>query len=319
MKCRTLGDSNLEVSEIGFGAWGIGGANNGAISYGPTDDQESKIALRRAFELGVTFYDTSDLYGCGHSESLIGTVFKGVREKIIIASKVGFLKPYGPQDFSPGHIRRSIEGSLRRLRTDYIDLYQLHNPPLELLERDEGVVNMFHSLKNEGKIRSIGISVRSPDDGLVVISKFGFKCIQANFSMVDQRALKNGLIGLCRTAGVGFICRTPLCFGFLTGKYSPDSRFDSHDHRSTWPPQQIAVWAEAYRLFSSAIQDQDQTDAQLALRFCLSYPGVSTVIPGMVTRQQVEENILASQLGPLTERERLAIERVYDDHTFFVV
>lgn len=318
MKYRRLGATELLVSEIGFGAWGIGGVGNGAVSYGPTDDEESKAALSRAFELGVTFYDTADLYGYGHSESLIGGVLKDVRKQIVIGSKVGLLGPYGPQDFSPEHIRRALEGSLRRLQTEYVDLYQLHNPPIELLRQDERVLGTLGDLQREGKVRVIGISVRSPEDGLTALRELGFRSIQVNFNMVDQRALQNGLMDLSLTEGVGMIGRTPLCFGFLTGKYSAESQFGSNDHRSAWPAEQVALWAKADRLFSSLWQGEACTNAQMALRFCLSYPAVSTVIPGMLSRLQVEENVLASDAGPLGEHMRLQIERTYQDNRFFI-
>ena len=157
MKYRKLGQTGIEISEIGFGAWGIGGNAGGAAGYGATDDRESKAALRRSFELGVTFYDTSDLYGFGHSESLIGEVFKGAREKVVMATKVGFHSPHEPQDFSSAHLRRSLEASLKRLQTDYLDLYQLHNPPVELLEREEEILKTLEAMKREGKIRAFGI------------------------------------------------------------------------------------------------------------------------------------------------------------------
>jgi aryl-alcohol dehydrogenase-like predicted oxidoreductase len=206
--------------------------------------------------MGVTFYDTSDLYGYGHSESLIGAVFKDLRAEVVIASKVGYLKSYGPQDFSPEYIRKSLEGSLRRLQTDYIDLYQLHDPPMDLLENDERILDTLHSLKQEGKVRAFGVSLRSPGDGLVAIQKLGLWCMQVNFNMVDQRAMENGLMALCESEGVGFICRTPLCFGFLTGKYDPETKFAAYDHRSAWSPEQVALWASAPQLFTSTVTDQ---------------------------------------------------------------
>ena len=130
MRYRKFGKSGLQISEIGFGSWGIGGAVQGALGYGPTNDKDSQLALRRAFELGINFYDTADLYGFGHSESLLGETFQKMREKVIFASKVGFLNPEGAQDFSVQHIEKSLHESLNRFQTDYIDLYQLHNPPL---------------------------------------------------------------------------------------------------------------------------------------------------------------------------------------------
>ncbi len=318
MKYRRLGAIGLEVSEVGFGAWGIGGVQGGAVAYGPTSDEESRAALRRAFELGVTFYETADLYGYGHSEAIIGSTLANVRDRIVIATKVGMLGPYGPQDFSVAHIKAALEASLRRLGTDYVDLYQLHNPPVELLTSDPTILETLVQLQREGKARAIGVSVRSPEDGLVTVRDLGFKAVQVNFSMVDQRARENGLLALCEREDVGVICRTPLCYGFLTGKYSPDDGFDAHDHRGRWPAEQLARWAEAPRVFSPAMSHHGETPAQTALRFCLSYDGISTVIPGMLTRAQVDENIAASTAGPLAEGERRGIEQIYRGREFFL-
>ena len=135
MKYRKLGNTGLEVSEIGFGAWGIGGD-----SYGTVDDDVSRKALRFAYDQGITLFDTSDIYGSGHSEELIGQVLKDVRGRIVIASKVGTLPHFGftmPQDFSVKHIREALEASLRRLQSEYVDLYQLHSPPIEVLSQIE--------------------------------------------------------------------------------------------------------------------------------------------------------------------------------------
>lgn len=319
MRYRRLGQTALEISEIGFGAWGIGGASAGAVSYGPTDDGESLRALRRAFDLGVTFYDTADLYGHGHSEQLIGAAFRDIRTRVVLATKVGFLAPYGPQDFSPRHVRTALEGSLRRLQTDYVDVYQLHNPPMDLLRSNPGLVETLKDLEHQGKVRAIGVSVRSPDDGLVAVREFGVvEVVQVNFSMVDQRARENGLLALCERRSVGVICRTPLCFGFLTGKYGDGWRFDPSDHRSAWSAEQIGRWAEAHELFAAELDGTRQTHAQLALRFCLSYAAVSSVIPGMLTVEQVEENTATSEYGRLDEQERGRVEDVYRRNTFFV-
>jgi len=319
VKYRKLGDTGLEVSEIGFGAWGIGGLSRGASSYGRTSDEESKLALRLAFESGITLFDTSDLYGYGHSEILIGETLKDVRQQTVIASKVGFLEHNGPQDFSPKHIRKSIEGSLHRLQTDYLDLYQLHSPPIDLMERDDSILHTLSSLQTEGKIRAFGISARSPDDGLIAIQRLGFKSVQVNFNMVDQRAVENGLFGLAEKENAGIIVRTPLCFGFLTGGYSADIKFNSRDHRSTWPAEQIERWASAHQQFSSVLMENEtQTGAQVALRFCLSYSSVSAAIPGMLTREEVRENVMASHLGPFVEGEMLKINKVYQNSTFFL-
>ena len=318
MKYRELGKTGIKVSEVGFGTWGIGGISNGAIAYGATNDDESKLALRRAFDLGVNFYDTSDIYGFGHGEELIGETFKYFRHNIIIASKVGFLNFDGLHDFSSQHIRKTIEASLKRLQTDYIDVYQLHSPPIDLLKDDETVLSTLESLKQEGKIRVIGISVRSPDDGIVATNQFGFEVIQVNFSLVDQRALENGLLDICERKKIGVVIRTPLCYGFLTGKYTTTDLFDPQDHRRKLSRRQIEKWANAYKVFVESLSHVEQsTNAQIALRFCLSYSGVSTVIPGMLTREQVEENVASSQMGALSSEDLQRITTIYKKGYFF--
>lgn len=318
MKYRKLGRTGIEVSEIGFGAWGIGGLSNGPTSYGKSDDDVSKRALNRAYDLGVTFYDTSDLYGYGHSETLLGEVFKNRRDKVVIASKVGFLEHNGPQDFSKKHIRDSIVGSLRRLKSDYLDLYQLHSPPLDSISAD-GVAETLMSLKEEGKIKAYGISARSPDDAIIAVKRYGFAVIQVNFNLVDQRAVENGLLKVCEEEGVGVICRTPLCFGFLAGGFSKDTKFDPSDHRSTWPPEQIARWADAYKRFAAAVRKRsDPSYVQMALRFCLSYGSISSVIPGMLSAAEVEENTAASYLGPFSVAEMEKLNEIHRQNSFFV-
>ena len=308
----------MQVSEIGFGAWGIGGSANGATGYGPTDDRESMAALRRAYDLGVTFYDTAALYGYGHSERLIGEALRDVRANVIIATKVGFLDDGGAQDFSPAHIRGSLEASLKHLQTDYVDLYLLHSPSLAVLVDDDRILRVLEELQSEGKTRALGISLGSPSDGHVSITKFGFKAIQVNFNLVDQRALDIGLFDLCDQNDVGIIVRTPLCFGFLTGAYSRDTQYDPSDHRTNWSGDQVARWVDAGGLFSAAVADcADQTPAQMALRYCLSYRFVSTTIPGMLTVDHVEENLRASQMRSYSQDALQCLEKVYQENTFF--
>lgn len=319
MRYRKLGNTDIYVSEIGFGAWGIGGTVDGSIAYGETDDQESRHALRLAYDLGVTFYDTSNFYGFGHSEKLIGETLKGVRDKVVIATKVGFLRDGKTQDFSPQHIRNSVEQSLKNLGTDYIDLYQLHSPPIQCLEEDRSIIETLHSLVDEGKVRVIGISARSPEDALIAAKSLRFKVVQANFNLVDQRALTNGLFDFCVKEGVGFVARTPLCFGFLTNAYSAQSHFSFGDHRNLLSTEQIKKWDEARQLFLNISETtDDQGCAQFALRFCLSYRAVSTVIPGMINRQHVHENIFSSSLGRLPPDKVKALEKIYRENTFFL-
>jgi aryl-alcohol dehydrogenase-like predicted oxidoreductase len=318
MRYRTLGETGLTVSAVGFGAWGIGGQTPGATSYGPTSDDASRDALRRAFDDGITFYDTANVYGGGHSEELLGEVFRTRRDRVVIATKAGRPVYADRPDYSGAELRRSLEGSLRRLGSDYVDLFQLHDPPPAML-RDGDTLATLERLRTEGKVRAVGVSVRSPDDGLTMVRDFGLGAVQVNLSLIDQRARENGLLALTVERDAGIIARTPLCFGLLSGHIAPDALFDPSDHRSGWPRPQIARWAEASRLFIAAVAERErQTPAQLALRFCLSLPGVSTVIPGMLTAAEVVENAAAADLGPLGAGDLVEITRVYGSHTFFL-
>lgn len=317
MHYRKLGKTDIEVSEIGFGSWGIGGeTSDGANSYGKTDDTESVRSLEKAFEKGINFIDTSNIYGYGHSEELIGQTFRDRRDKIVIASKAGFVKHGGPHDLRGSFIRECLEGTLRRLQTDYVDLYQLHSPPIDLLRDTPEAIETMLALKKEGKIRAFGISVKNPQDGVLAIREFGAEVIQVNFNMIDQRALEAGVFDEAAKAGVGVIARTPLAFGFLSGAIKSFD-FSAGDHRSSWPEGQLKRWADAPDLFSFINRDPARTPTQLALQFCLGFPGVSSVIPGILHPHEAEENAAASDRSPLTAEELAAVELVYKQHTFF--
>jgi aryl-alcohol dehydrogenase-like predicted oxidoreductase len=319
MRYRILGSTGIRVSEIGFGTWGLGGDAQGAIAYGATRDEESISALRAACDRGVNFFDTSDLYGFGHSEEVLGEALRGMRDRVVIATKGGLLDASGAHDFSPAHLRRALEASLKRLGTDYVDLFQLHSPPVDLLVRQPEIIGSLEDLRRAGKLRAYGASVRSPEEGLVAVERLGLRCIQANFSLVDQRALENGLLERCERLGAGLIGRTPLSFGFLTGQYSAATKFDLHDHRNRWSAEQRERWANALGKFIAALRSRSShTPAQLALRFCLSFAGVSTVIPGMLTEAHVAENTAASDLGALEAEDVAALVNVYREQAFFV-
>ena len=313
MKYRTLGNTGISVSEIGFGAWGIGGN-----SYGTTDDKESKKALLRAFELGINFFDTSDLYGDGHSEKLIGESLSKCRNKIVIVTKGGTLSHTGvhmPQDFSVKHIRSALENSLKRLKTDYVDLYLLHSPTLS--DITDELVKLLEEFKDQGKIKEIGVSVRSPADGLAILDSDYFKAIEVNFNMIDQRALEIGLFEKASPKEVGTIIRTPLCFGYLTGKLTGDEKFIGIDHRKNWTKEQLKTWANSSDLFSVLNNNGNRTPAQLALKFCLSFDAVSVVIPGMLNCKEVEENCKTSELKNLSKEEIKQIRLIYESNLFF--
>jgi aryl-alcohol dehydrogenase-like predicted oxidoreductase len=314
---RAFGKTDLHVSEIGFGTWGLGGD-----AYGPIDEDLAVSTLRSALECGVNFYDTADLYGLGRSERLIGTAFEGRRDHVIIATKCGMVPdPSGEvakieQDFSPTHINESVEKSLKRLQTDFIDLLQLHSPELSAV--GDETIGALERLREQGKIRYFGISVRDPRECRAALAAHSsLDSIQVNFSLVDQRLLGVDGLDACRESGAAIIVRTPLCFGYLTGDLRGDETLGDLDHRRVWPVEQRVVWSQAYRTFLDEATDEAASPAQFALRYCLSY-GISTAIPGMMSPDHVTDDVQASVQGPFPPDTRKKLEDVYQQNVFYV-
>ncbi len=319
MNYRQLGATNLRVSEIGFGAWGIGGATPGPTSYGKTDDITSLAALDEALTAGINFFDTSNVYGYGHSERLIGQAFEHRRKEIIIATKAGFVDYESPPDFSANAILKSVDSSLARLNTDYIDLLQLHNPSADWLKEHPSTLLALSSLQDKGKVRALGISIKQPADAFALLELFPFQVVQANFNMLDIRVVSSGLLQKLNDSGAGFIGRTPLAFGFLAGVLTGEETFALQDHRSRWSREQIRLWAMGARDLLSCCEESCESPAyQVALRFCLSYPQVSTTIAGMLTPAEVASNVLASEAGPLYLGSCARIEALHKTRQFFV-
>ncbi|OLB71486.1 hypothetical protein AUI06_03615 [archaeon 13_2_20CM_2_52_21] len=305
MKYRTLGKTGLKVSEVGFGAWAIGG-NNYGNSYGPTEDKVSLAAVDKAFELGCNFYDTADVYGHGHSEELLGQALRDHRKDVILATKVGgdFYHDPPRMNFNLDYLEFASAKSCERLQTDCIDLYQLHNPPIQLLKNGE-IFERLEKLKDSGRIRHYGVSIHDPQEGLLAM-KYGHPAtIQVVFNLLRQEA-KNQLFQAAREQNVAIIAREPLSNGFLSGKFSIDSAFPSGDIRSNFPRNYLVGLIKAAQQLR-ILESKTRTLAQASIRFALDQRDVSTVIPGAKTPQQTEENIKASELSPLTGEELLRI------------
>ncbi len=295
MELRQFGSTDLQVSVIGFGGWAIGGAamaGSTPIGWGPSDDRTSLAALRRAFDVGINFYDTADFYGLGKSEELVGRAF-GNSAHVVIATKVGHR--IGPDadgvsvDYSPSHIRAACEASLRRLRRDHIDFYQLHSARLQHLE-DGVCIDAMERLRESGKIRHWGLSLNTfhpePEADFLLERDRG-SGFQLVLNVLNRRALP--VIERARAAGKGVIARMALQFGLLTGAMRPDRRFPEDDHRSMRLDADIIgrtldlmepFWRETTRL--------GLTPTQAALSYAAAVPGVSTVIPGIRTPEQAE-------------------------------
>jgi len=309
MKTRILGRTGLKVSEIGFGAWAIGGNAHGN-SYGPTEDGTSIAALRRAVDLGVNFIDTADVYGWGHSEEVIGEALVGRRDDVHLATKVGgdFYHGGVRMNFDDGYIAFALERSLKRLRTDHVDVYQLHNPPAELMG-DPATYEVLDALKAEHKIDHYGVSVHEPAEAVLCLEAGAPEVIQIPFSLFRQEWIDE-LFDEARKANVGVIAREPLGNGFLSGKIRADARFPPGDIRHHWPPSMVAGRAAATERLSFLAR-ADRTMAQAALQFVLSFPAISVTIPGAKTVAQIDENAAASSATPLAADEVRKARELY--------
>jgi aryl-alcohol dehydrogenase-like predicted oxidoreductase len=298
---RKLGNTGITVSDIGFGGWAIGGAAEGSgtpFGWGRTNDDESLAAIRRARELGVTFFDTADSYGFGRSESLLGIVLSRRRQDVVIATTVGIVRDAEGKlrkDFSRGHILHAVDGSLKRLRTDYIDLLQLHNPTLDELRRDD-IHEAMDRLQEVGKIRFWGVSVHTPEEGIEVVNKGWGYTLQVLFNVLNQ-APADELFPLAHKKGYGVIARVPLASGLLSGKFRPDTVFSKDDVRQNFlTPKRLEEVMPRVDEAKSIIGGTARSLAEGSLRFVLANECVSTAIPGAKNVRQVEMNASADEV-----------------------
>lgn len=309
MNYREFGNTGLQVSEIGFGAWAIGGNSHGN-SYGTTDDRTSLAAIRKALDLGCNFFDTADVYGFGHSEQLLAKGLRGLRDRVIIATKVGadFYRGAGLQNFAPDYLAFALQASLERLQTDYIDIYQLHNPSLRLIEHPE-TYQALQEFKREGKIRAWGISIFDPTEGLTAITVGQPDCLQVAYNIFNPKPAGQ-LFTKALEVGCAIIAREPLANGFLSGKYDEDAQFEAGDIRHHWRREYVRARVRAAQALKVLFKDRNETLCQLALRYVLANPAVSLTIPGIKSPEQAEEDLLSSDLLPLNPTELASIQEL---------
>ena len=290
MQYRTLGRTGLQVSDVGFGAMTIGGE-----IFGATDDQESLRALHRAVDMGMNFIDTADAYGRGHSEELLAQLLKTRRKEVLLATKGGnqFTVRQGLRNFDPDYITSALEASLKRLQIDIIDLYQLHNPSPEVMKRGE-IFDRLDRFKREGKIRFYGVSLEKTADGIVAIETGTPDTLQVVYNILHQDP-EEELFPLAQKENIGILARVPLERGVLSGRFKSVSEFTEKDWRKgVFPDEGLAQTHAAVAKLQFLVKGDVPNLAHAALRFILSNPVVSTVIPGIRTVKQVEENLTVS-------------------------
>ena len=316
MEYRKFGNTGLEVSSVGFGAWGIGGpamAGDIPIGWGKVDDRRSVAALNEAMDRGINFYDTADIYGLGHSEELIGKTF-GNRPDVLIASKAGNVldeKGRFLVDYSKQHILRACEASLKRLRRETIDYYQLHTARVEHLQQGE-CIEAMEQLQKEGKIRYWGLSLNTfypgPEADFLMERKLGYG-FQIVFNVINQRGLP--VIQKAYAGGYGIIARMPLQFGLLTGKFTKETRFEKDDHRAfRMPPPLLAKLLNALEPFREKAKEKNVSETAFALGYILGYKEISTVIPGIKTPEQARLNTAVARFS---EEEMAFVRKLYSE------
>ncbi|MBW0446164.1 aldo/keto reductase [bacterium M00.F.Ca.ET.228.01.1.1] len=315
MKQRKFGHAEKSVSEIGFGAWAIGG------SWGDVAESDAKAALHAALDSGTTFIDTADVYGDGRSERIIAAVLKerpGPRP--FVATKAGRrLDPHVAQGYTAANLNAFVDRSLKNLEMERLDLVQLHCPPTEVYYRPE-VFDAMDRMVAAGKISSYGVSVEKVEEGLKAIEYPGVKSVQIIYNIFRQRPAR--FIQEARDRGVAVIVRVPLASGLLTGKMTRETTFAANDHRlfnrngeafdkgETFAGVPYDVALEAVDEIRSLVP-QNATMAQFALRWILMNDGVTTVIPGAKNAAQAKANAEASELPPLTDSAMEVLRALY--------
>ncbi len=309
---RKLGRSNIEISALGMGCWAIGGPfwdGNTPLGWGVVDDNESIHAIHRALDLGVNFFDTANVYGAGHSERVLAKAFAGMREQIVIATKFNAIfdeetRQVTGASCAPDDIRSACEDSLRRLKTDYIDLYQFHDNGYPA-DQAEPVRETLEELVREGKIRAYGWSTDFPDRAEVFAQGENCTSIQLELNVLDENP---AVIDICEKYNLAAINRGPLAMGLLTGKYTASTQPSTDDVRGEKSPEWMKYFKDGkpspeYFKKVEGIREILTSDGrslpQGALGWLWARSEQTIPIPGFRTVKQVEENCGALELGPL--------------------
>ncbi len=303
MNKRRLGKSGLMVSEVGLGCWQLGG------DFGPVDEEIAQEILLKADQASINFFDTADVYGGGKSEERIARFMREQRSEALVATKVGRDGALFPNAYTRDKVRANIEASAQRLGTDCIDLIQLHCVPQDII-KDGEICTWMDDFQQQGLIKAWGASVELLEDAKIALSYPGLTSLQIIFNIFRQNAIDE-LFPIARAKDVGIIVRLPLASGVLSGKMNHQQQFDATDHRNYNRNGEFFSQGETFSgvPFNRAIDlveeirgwtPEDMSMAQMAMRWILDYPEVSTVITGASRPQQVVENAEVSGLAPLT-------------------
>ncbi len=333
MRYRKLGRSEIKVSEIGFGAWTIG-----LDWWGKKiDDDEAIKMLKKAYDLGINFFESADMYGKGKTEKIIGQVFKDMRNEIVYSTKWGYdmynQEQIGhneiPQKHNPEFLRFALDKSMERLQTDYIDVYSLHNPKMDAIKNND-LFYTLDSLVDKGIIKSHGIALGPAigwkEEGLYAIKNRNITCLQTVYNILEQdpgRSFFNAItensnqsIENKNTYDVGIMVRVPDASGLLTGKITEKTVFDQNDHRSYRKREWIKEALKKIENIKSIAENNDWTISQLAIKFILSQKPISVVIPTILSIEELELFSEMSDGKYLKEEELKQIDKLYENNFY---
>ena len=320
MKYRNLGNTGIQVSEVGFGVWTVSTG-----WWGGVDDERSVRLLRRAFEKGITYFDTADTYGSGLGETLLADAFGGVRDEVVISTKIGYDfynhtarrgQQERPQDWSEAFIRFALEQSLKRLDTEYIDFLQLHNTKMEAIENDR-LFEVMQEFEREGKVRSYGVALGPKigwlDEGIKAMRERELAGVQMIYNLLEQDPGR-GLIEAARETGTSLIVRVPHSSGMLEGKYDENTTFGKNDHRRHRPREWLLDGLKKVERLGFLTESGERTLGQAALKFALASQEISSTLPNIYGEEQLDEFAAAPDTPDLTEDELSRIAELYENN-----
>jgi aryl-alcohol dehydrogenase-like predicted oxidoreductase len=322
VRTREFGTSGIAASEVGFGLWTLSTG-----WWGDVSDDDAVALLREAYDAGITFFDTADTYGEGRGERLLARALGDRRDRITIATKFGYdiYSPWErkghserPHDWRPEYARYALEHSLRRLETDTIDLYQLHNPRLDAIQSDE-LFAVLDEAKDAGKIRGYGVALGPAigwrDEGVWAFTQRPLAAGQIIHNMLEQDPGRE-LTGVAAEHGIGVMARVPHSSGMLEGKYTANTVFAPNDHRRHRPREWLLEGLRKVERLD--FLTEERTLGQAAIQWLLQQPGMTTVLPNIYDREQLREFAAAPDTPPLSDDDLDRVAELYDNGFYLV-
>ncbi|GFN42372.1 MAG: aldo/keto reductase [Thaumarchaeota archaeon] len=318
MKYRILGKSGIKVSEIGFGAWSIALAWWGK----KIEEDEARRMLKKAYDVGINLFETADMYGKGKSEKLIGEVFKGMRDEIVLSTKYGYdfsnVGQIGhnelPQYFDPEFTNNALKNSLERLQTDHVDVYGLHNPKLCHIH-DDVIFQTFDKLIEQGKIKAcqiaLGPAIGWTQEGMDAMNRDNISAVQTVYNILEQTP-GNELLDNAVKKNVGILVRVPDASGILTGKVDENTKIDEKDHRSVRKGEWIRAAIKKVEQLRPIAERNDLTITELAIKFILSKQGIASVFPTVISEEEIEQFALMSDGNYINSSDMKEIDDSYN-------